>query len=82
MVVFSGTEEGNDFYRQCIPNAYIHAGIDIEKLKSIIEVQRKIIGSCKEAEEKTGCPNRARRQRPVDIPVNFAAKEHACLAIM
>ena len=56
VVVFSGTEEGNDFYQKCIPNAYIHHGMDLEKFKNIIDVQRKIIGSCKEAEQKLGCP--------------------------
>jgi hypothetical protein len=54
VVVFSGTEEGNDFYNKCIPNAYIHHGMDLEKFKNIIDVQRKIIGSCREAEQKLG----------------------------
>lgn len=54
VVVFSGTEEGNDFFQRCVPKAYIHHGMDLEKLKSIVDVQRKIISSCKEAETKLG----------------------------
>ena len=56
VVVFSGTEEGNDFYQSIIPNAYIHAGLDLAKFKHIIDTQRKIVGSCKEAAQKLGCP--------------------------
>lgn len=54
VVVFSGTEEGNDFFQRCIPKAYIHHGLDLEKLKNIVDVQRKIVASCKEAEAQLG----------------------------
>lgn len=56
IVVFSGTEEGNDFFTKCIPKAYIHHGMDLEKLKRIVDVQRKIVASCKEAEAQLGRP--------------------------
>ena len=56
MVVFSGTEEGNDFFQRSVPKAYIHHGMDLEVLRKIVDVQRKIVGSCKEAEGKLGHP--------------------------
>ena len=56
VVVFSGTEEGNDFFQRSVPKAYIHHGMDLEKLKNIVDTQRKIIASCKEAEQKLGRP--------------------------
>jgi hypothetical protein len=56
VVVFSGTEEGNEFFGSCIPKAYIHHGLDVEKLKHIVDVQRKIVASCREAETELGRP--------------------------
>lgn len=56
VVVFSGTEEGNSFYSRCVPKAYIHHGLDLEKFKSIIDVQRKIVASCRDAESRLGRP--------------------------
>jgi hypothetical protein len=49
VVVFSGTEESNEFFGSCVPNAYIHSGKDISKLQSIYDVQRKVVASVKEA---------------------------------
>lgn len=54
VVVFSGTEEGNDFFKRCIPRAYIHHGLNMEKLKNIVDVQRKIVASCRDAEKELG----------------------------
>lgn len=54
IVVFSGTEEGNDFFSRCVPKAYIHNGMDLEKFKNIIDIQRKIVSSCREAEAQLG----------------------------
>ncbi len=56
VVVFSGTEEGNSFYARCVPKAYIHGGMDIEQFKSMIDVQRKIVASCRDAEARLGRP--------------------------
>jgi hypothetical protein len=54
IVVFSGTESGNDFFSKCVPKAYVHHGMDIEKFKSIIDIQRKIVASCRDAESRLG----------------------------
>lgn len=54
VVVFSGTEEGNDFFQKIVPKSYVHNGMDLDKLKNIVDVQRKIVASCKEAESQLG----------------------------
>lgn len=56
VVVFSGTEEGNEFFSSCVPQAYIHHGMDLEKLKSIIDTQRTLVASYREAETALGHP--------------------------
>lgn len=54
VVVFSGTDECNEFYRSIIPKAYIHGGLDLDLLQNIISAQRRICASIKEAESKLG----------------------------
>lgn len=54
IVVFSGTESGNEFFSKCVPKAYIHNGMDMDTFRHIIDVQRKIVTSCREAEAKLG----------------------------
>lgn len=54
VVVFSGTEESNEFFSSCVPKPYIHSGADLDKLRSIVEVQRKVVASVKDAENKLG----------------------------
>lgn len=56
IVVFSGTEEGNEFFSSCVPKPYIHNGLDMDKFKAVIDVQRKIVTSCREAETQLGRP--------------------------
>lgn len=56
VVVFSGTEEGNEFFSKCIPQPYIHGGLDIDKLTAIVNNQRRVIASCRDAESKLGRP--------------------------
>lgn len=50
VVVFSGTEEGNDFYQRFVPASYIHAGLDLDRLKTVVDAQRKIVKSCRSME--------------------------------
>lgn len=49
VVVYSGTEAGNDFYSKCIPHAYIHNGIDLEEFRKVYETQRTIVSSWRAA---------------------------------
>ena len=56
VVIFSGTEEGNDFFSKCVPKCFVHGGLDLDKLKAIVDAQRRIVGSCREAETQLGRP--------------------------
>ena len=55
VVVFSGTEEGNEFYSSCIPSAYIHHGLDLDRLRYIVDTQRRVVTSCKQAGISMDC---------------------------
>lgn len=54
VVVFSGTEESNEHFSSFVPHAYIHPGRDIDKLKDIIDIQRKVVSSVKTAKNELG----------------------------
>ena len=54
VVIFSGTEEANSYFSKFVPKEYIHSGLDLEKLKSIMDAQKQIVTSCREAETKLG----------------------------
>jgi hypothetical protein len=53
-VVFSGTEAGNSFYTSFIPSAYVHTGLDMSKLTSIVDAQRQVVANVRDAEKKAG----------------------------
>lgn len=59
IVVFSGTEEGNEFYSSRIPASMIHHGLDLPKLEQIVNSQREIVANVRRVESELG--------RPVDI---------------
>jgi hypothetical protein len=52
VVVFSGTEEATSFYYSIIPKAYIHNGLDLSVLKTVVDAQRKIMASVCEAKQQ------------------------------
>lgn len=54
VVVFSATEEGNEFFSSIIPKAYIHPGLDLDKLRMIVDAQRQVVKACREMEARTG----------------------------
>ena len=56
IVIFSGTEEGNHFFSSHVPSAYVHNHLDIGVIQTIVDTQRQVIASVKEAEEKLGRP--------------------------
>ena len=54
VVVFSGTEESNQFFAKIIPKAYIHCGLNQEILQGLVDAQRKVMTSVNEAKGKLG----------------------------
>lgn len=56
VVVFSGTEESNQFFSSIIPQAYIHCGLNQEILQGLVDAQRKVMNSVREAEAKLHKP--------------------------
>ncbi len=56
VVVFSGTEESNQFFSEIIPRSYIHGGLNQDVLQGVVDAQRKVMTSVREAEKKLGHP--------------------------
>ena len=48
-IVLSGTEEGNHFYSEFIPDLFIYGDYDKDAIERVLERQRKLIASGKQA---------------------------------
>ena len=56
VVVFSGTEEGNEFFSNRIPKSVIYHGMCLQRLEKIMEDQRQIVANVRKAEADLGRP--------------------------
>jgi len=58
IVVFSSTEDVNGFYKDFVPDAFIHTDLDMNRLKNIYEEQKAVVAANRERAKRKKVPYR------------------------